>query len=148
MGNTVLKTVLNKGTINKKNPPIHGFSYNILIDFSKSRLPLNSSVRTDIIDLYTDYLYYVYSLSEQQKKRYGLENLPKNFSQFVDLALNDQLIAIGLISKRSFGALLERVTKKENPGVERKRSKTFYLQGVGLKSAEGLLAFEKATGSG
>lgn len=106
---------------------------------------MNSFLSTDIMDLYKDYFYFIYYLPEQDKKQIGFDDIPKDLNQFILEAYYHKLNPVGLIPKRSFGAILERVIEEQSISIERKRSKSIFLQGVGLKTAEGLLAFEKAT---
>lgn len=125
--------------ITKKIVNLHGFSYQVLVEYVNSRLIINPFLSTDVVDIYKDYLYYIFLLSEEQKKKNGLEVVPKNIVHFVHQAFTNSIFAVGLISKRNFGNILEKILQEREPTVTRKRSKAVFIQGVGLKSAEGIV---------
>ena len=150
----------------KRNLSLHGFSYFVLLNYIESRLIINNFLCTDILDIYKDYLYFVSNLSEEQKKKNGLENIPKSLNQLVvqaEVPLPQPLKTrnsknridnpqtsyaplvnqnVGLIAKRNFGTILEKILQEKEPTIARKRSKSLVLQGVGLKSAEGVVSID------
>lgn len=130
---------------NKKNLYLHGFAYQLLayqllLEYISSRLIIKDFVSTDVMDLYKDYLYYIYSLSQEEKIKNGLTPMPKEMTTFFLQAwMYDRNFMVGLIPKRTFGNILEQILQEKSLHVFRKRSKSVLIQGVGLKSAEGLV---------
>jgi hypothetical protein len=112
---------------------LEGFIYLELLNYINSRLLVNEFVCADISDLYTEYLRYVYNSEEFQNQKQKNEWNINSVDEFVNQGKENTFKHPGVISRRQFGGVLEKVLSQEHSYVKRKQRKVLVLQGVGLK---------------